>query len=74
MSVVSLKEAAKKGDPEAAAELRRFADLVEAGDMTEIIIIGNNVSENVYETFSIWDDRWRVIGAIENAKCRIMGQ
>lgn len=71
MSVVSLSDH-RRGDPDAARCLRDIADKVEAGEIVELIVVGNNIGECCYETFAIWEDRWRMLGAIENAKARIL--
>lgn len=71
MSVVSLSEH-RRGDPDAARTLRDLADKVETGEVVDVIVVGNNINECCYETFAIWDDRWRMLGAIENAKSRIL--
>jgi hypothetical protein len=62
----------KKGDPEFVATLRQIADRFEAGEISEIVVITNDRENFDFRTYGDWQDRWRMIGAIENAKMRTM--
>ena len=67
IEVVSFARA-KNGKPEVAEYLRELADMVDAGDVTDIVIVANNVSDNCYMRYANFDDRWKMLGAIEYAK------
>jgi hypothetical protein len=62
----------KKGDPEFAAILQEVTDRFARGEITEIVIITNDRINQDFRTYGDWQDRWRMIGAIENAKMRTM--
>lgn len=53
-----------------AQMLRDFADEVERGDVTEWVIAGNHRKDGYYFTSAGFEDRWRMIAAIEYAKGR----
>lgn len=60
----------REGDPEGAEKLRELADLIESGDCREYAVLANDLKGNCYRTIVAFDDRWRFIGALENAKSR----
>lgn len=53
---------------EDADRMREYADKLESGEITDVVIVMNNVGENCYERFGRWEDRWRMLGALEYAK------
>ena len=53
-----------------AQTLREFADEVERGDVTEWVIAGNHRKDGYYFTSAGFEDRWRMIAAIEYARGR----
>lgn len=56
----------------AAAEyLRECADRVVAGDISELVVISNDRENNHFERFGHFNDRWRLLGAIEYAKTAV---
>lgn len=68
MSVAALK---RPGDPDFAATLREIADKVEAGDVREILVVANDQGENVFIGAGRFDDRWRILGALEYARGQV---
>jgi hypothetical protein len=64
VKVVSIE---RKGDAEFAQALRNFADDVEAGRMTEYVFVANHVGGYLLRA-STFQDRWRMLGALEYAK------
>lgn len=62
----------KRGDPEFTAYLREIADRFEAGEISEIIVITHDREHYDYRTHASWEDRWRALGAIENAKSKVL--
>jgi hypothetical protein len=69
--VVSLAST-KQGDPEFAATLRNIAERFKKGEITDIVVITYDRVTYDYRTYGNWQDRWHMIGAIENAKMRTM--
>lgn len=65
--IVSLASA-PKGNKADADELRAIADLVETGEVRDALIVYNNLTEKCYARFGVWEDRWRLLGALEYAK------
>lgn len=63
--------APKKGDVEFAQHLRDYADRVESGDITEFVFVARSTEENNLIRCSSFEDRWRLLGALEYAKANI---
>lgn len=59
------------GDPNAAAQIREIADLVESGAVRDIVIVYDNRKEKHLASWGEFSDRWRLLGAIEYAKKHI---
>jgi hypothetical protein len=57
----------RKGDAEFAEVLRGYADDVEAGRLTEYVFVANHVDGYLMRA-STFEDRWRMLGALEYAK------
>lgn len=51
-----------------AEKIREIADLVENGDVTNIVIAYDDVSEGMYCCFTNFNDRWKILAALEYAK------
>ena len=62
---------ARRGNPEFAETLREFADKVESGEITNIVVVVNDGLENCLERAGTWDSRWHLLGALEYAKSAI---
>lgn len=60
------------GNKVAAEEIRKIADLVEKGDIRDIVLAYDNRADKHYATYGEWDDRWRLLGAIEYCKRAVM--
>ena len=71
MSVVQLK---RNGDPETANALREMADRVESGDIRDVVVVCNDAGENAFWRVGLFEDRWRLLGALEYAKYTAMGE
>lgn len=52
----------------AADTLRDLADKMEAGEISELVVVYNDISERCFASFGHFDDRWRLLGALEYAK------
>lgn len=68
MKVVELQKPSDPRWKEAAEYLRELADRFESGDITECVVVLNDKVGNHFETWGHFDDRWRILGAIEYAK------
>lgn len=55
-----------------ADKLREYADKVEAGEITEFVLSANDKTDNCYAKFGFYGDRWRMIGALEDAKLSVI--
>ena len=53
---------------EAADALRDIADQMEAGEISEIVIVYNDIAKRCFASFGQFEDRWRLLGALEYAK------
>jgi len=51
--------------------LRELADRLEKGEVTEIVVVCNDVSGAAYESYVNFNDLWRLLGAIEYAKHKV---
>ena len=60
------------GNKDAAEEIRKIADLVEKGDIRDIVLAYDNRGEKHLAAYGEWDDRWRLLGAIEYCKRAVM--
>lgn len=68
MKVVELRGPASEAMLEAARRLRDLADQCESGELTEVVVVGFLGREGEYVQYGSFDDRWRLIGALEYAK------
>jgi hypothetical protein len=48
--------------------LRRLADQVESGEVTEFVAVANDRELGAYYRASVFADRWRILGALEYAR------
>lgn len=51
-----------------AEQVRQMADLIEAGEVTEYVIVANNPTQQHFMRIANIIDRWRLLGALEYAK------
>lgn len=56
------------GDKQAADKIREIADMVESGDVRDIVVVYNNRTGRCFEQFGHFSDRWQILGALEYAK------
>jgi hypothetical protein len=48
--------------------LRELADQMEAGEISEMVVVYNSLTERSFASFGHFEDRWRLLGALEDAK------
>jgi len=53
---------------EDAAYLRELADRMERGEISECVVVLNDRKGGNFERWATFDDRWRMLGALEYAK------
>jgi len=53
---------------EAAEYLRELADRWEKGEVLDMVIVLNDKTGKCYESYGNFDDRWRILAALEYAK------
>lgn len=68
----SIREIKPEGCSHLAAELRKLADDVEAGTLTDVVIVGNDRGNGAFYRMAHFDDSWRMLGAIEYAKATVI--
>ena len=69
MQIVSPITAARADELKHRADhIREIADRYEAGDISEIAIVLNDRAGCMFESHGFFDDRWRILGALEYAK------
>jgi len=56
------------GDKAGADEIRKIADMVESGEVRDIVIVYDNRVEKHFASYGNFEDRWRLLGAVEYAK------
>lgn len=66
--LASISDAMLEKRKEDARKLREMADQVEAGEVTEFVVVANNKAEVCFFAIGCFDDRWRILGALEYAK------
>lgn len=67
-SLVEIRDATREWRASGAELLRELADLVENGDVSEFVVVTNRLDEGCFEARGHFEDRWRILGAIEYAK------
>ena len=58
----------KEGDVGMAEWMREVADEVEAGTVTEIVVICNNVEDRCFYRKASFENSWKLLGALEYAR------
>lgn len=69
MTVAAFK---RPGDLETATALREMADRVEAGDIRDVVVVADDQGAKVFWRVGTFDDRWRLLGALEYAKGKLL--
>lgn len=67
-----IKDARRDERKDFADHVRDLADRYENGDLSNVLFVYNNVEGGCYGTSADFDDRWRMIGALEYAKLRMI--
>jgi len=62
------------GDSDMVGYIRAVADRYGRGKISEIVVISHNRIHYSYEQRGSWEDRWRLGGAIENAKTHAIAE
>lgn len=68
MKLVEIKDARSEEWQRAAAYLRELADRFENGEITEAVLVLNDRENTCFESWGHFEDRWRLLGALEYAK------
>lgn len=68
LTIANIDDAKREKREEDARTVRGIADRIERGDITEFALVGNDRVEGRFLTVGSFDDRWRLLGAIEYAK------
>lgn len=53
---------------EGADMLREIADRVASGQIKELVVVYRDGEDNVFASLGHFEDRWRLLGALEYAK------
>jgi hypothetical protein len=56
---------------QAAAYLRELADRMERNEILDIVVVFNDKEARGFESFGDFQDRWRLLGALEYAKAGV---
>lgn len=72
MTVLKLADSTAEWRQSGADILRELARGVEAGEITEFAIAAHNTGDNCYEAWGHFADRWRLLGALEYAKSKVV--
>jgi hypothetical protein len=57
-----------KRNKEAAEYLRELADRWENNEILEMVVVANDKEGYCFESYGNFEDRWRMLGALEHAK------
>ena len=69
MKVVDLVSPAQREKREDAAKwLRELAERILDGSVVDVVVVCNDVDGPFYQSWGHFDDRWRILGALEYAK------
>lgn len=68
LKLASISDAKIAERKDRADSLREIADQVEAGVVTEYVIVGNDVADGNYMGHAGFEDRWRLLGALAYAQ------
>lgn len=71
MTVTVFKHPRADDWAEAARWLRELADRFEAGEIAEAVCVVNDRADNSFVSFGHFEDRWRLLGALEYAKASV---
>ena len=68
MKLVDLKTRRTEEWSAAATHLRELADRFEKGEISEAVLVFNDIENTRFESWGHFEDRWRLLGALEYAK------
>ncbi len=71
MKLVEIEHPRKEEWKEAAGYLRELADRFEKGEILECAIVINDKAGACFESWGHFEDRWRLLGALEYAKAGV---
>ncbi len=65
---MKIHELKRKPDPDMVIMVEELLAEVKSGDVTELVIVGTNAADGSNFFSATFQDRWRLLGAIEYAK------
>lgn len=68
MKLIDLKNHRTEEWKSAAAYLRELAERFENGEVSEAVLVFNDRENTCFESWGHFEDRWRLLGALEYAK------
>lgn len=68
MKLIDLKDHRTGEWASAAAYLRELAERFERGEISEAVLVFNDRENTCFESWGHFEDRWRLLGALEYAK------
>lgn len=68
LKIASISDAKIEKRREDAANIRDWADKVESGEISEFVFVANDKADGCFMSHGSFDDRWRILGALEYAK------
>lgn len=68
LKLASISDAQLEKRREDATRLRDYADQVESGSISEFVFVANQREDGCFLAHGSFDDRWRILGALEYAK------
>lgn len=74
MTVAKLTPTRADDWAEAAQWLRELADRFEAGEIADMVCVINDRERNRFVSYGLFDNLWRLLGAIEYAKATVIGR
>lgn len=71
MKVVNISDAGVEKRRANAARLREIADEIESGDIADFVFVANHLKCGAFMVLGAFEDRWRILGALEYAKSTV---
>lgn len=65
--IVSIRTATQC-DKDMAEYLRELAERMDRGEIKDCVVVFNDMENKAYERYAVFEDRWRLLGALEYAK------
>jgi hypothetical protein len=73
MKLVGISDAKAARRADDAQAIRDLADRIERGDVRDFVVVANNLKDGVFISIGDFEDRWRILGALEYAKSTVNG-